>query len=463
MHTAVDSETAGPTAMLAHWAAATGTSQLPPKVRHQVRRILADYLAAAFAGATSDTAMTVREYLLHSDHDRQATVIGTPERLSAAGAALANGTAAHALDLDDGYTPGACHPSAPICSAVLAAAEAGGSTGPEIVRAIALGYEIACRIAGATHPQQRRRGFHNTALVGTFGAMIGVASLHGASAEHMVAGIGNAASHAGGLLTFLDDGTELKRLHAGKAARDGLASAELAIAGLRGPARALESAHGYFAAFAGSVVDGEHLLGGLGDRWRMLDTYNKPYPCCRHVHGAIDAALALRDQHALNVEMIDAIDVATFAIAADHDRVDIHNTLDAQMSLPYSVAVALVHGDVGMEHFESAARADPAVQRLTRATTVRADPDLTVSYPANRPARVAISTSAGEVVGEIMQPYGEPANPMSDDDLDRKLRACAANVLTREHADRLSDWVWSFGDGAVPWELLAAPPTPEHR
>ena len=381
-------------------------------------------------------------------------MIGTPERLSGR-RGVGERTAAHALDLDDGTRLVRVTRRSDLLRGA-GGGRAGGWPGDRAAIA-----RLRDRLAASPGDAPRNAAASTTPLVGTFGAMIGVASLHGASAEHMVAGIGNAASHAGGLLTFLDDGTELRRLHAGKAARDGLASAELAIAGLRGPARALESAHGYFAAFAGSVVDGEHLLGGLGDRWRMLDTYNKPYPCCRHVHGAIDAALALRDQHALNVEMIDAIDVATFAIAADHDRVDIHNTLDAQMSLPYSVAVALVHGDVGMEHFESAARADPAVQRLTRATTVRADPDLTVSYPANRPARVAISTSAGEVVGEIMQPYGGPANPMSDDDLDRKLApARRTPPPTRRSPVRLGLVVRRW---CRPWGAAGRPLTPEHR
>lgn len=444
------------TAQLTDWLAATGVDDLPDDVRHQVRRILVDYLASAFAGVGSDAGTLVRNYVEQTDSDRVATVIGTSARLSPAGAAMVNGTTAHALDLDDGYTPGACHPAAPICSAVLAAAEQLESSAPEMMRAIALGYEVACRMAGASHPAQRRRGFHNTALVGTFGAMVGVAALRSATPEQFMSAFGNAASHAGGLLSFLDDGTDLKRLHAGKAARDGLVSAELALAGLRGPSNVLESPHGYFAAFTGGVVDIDHLVGDLGSAWRMLDTYNKPYPCCRHVHGAIDAALELRTADGFDPARVESVDVDTFAIAADHDRTDVHNTLDAQMSLPYSVAVAIVHGSVEMAHFEAGGRADAAVEAITRATTVNADPGYTASYPSNRPARVTIRAAGRDFVGEVLQPYGEPANPMTDADLDQKLGTYAAPIVGRSSAVSIAEQVWGFGEQDLPWSSLAA-------
>jgi 2-methylcitrate dehydratase PrpD len=443
------------TAQLTDWLAVTGAEDLPDDVRHQVRRILVDYLASAFAGVGTDAGTLLLDYMSRTDRDTSATVIGTSSRLSPAGAALVNGTAAHALDLDDGYTPGACHPAAPICSAVLAAAEQRGSSPPDVMRAVALGYEVACRMAGASHPSQRRRGFHNTALVGTFGAMVGVAALHSATSDQFMSAFGNAASHAGGLLSFLDDGTDLKRVHAGKAARDGLVSAELAVAGLRGPSGVLESPHGYFAAFTGGVVDVGHLVGDLGEAWRVLGTYNKPYPCCRHVHGAIDAALELRTADGFDPEHVESVDVATFAIAADHDRTEVNNTLDAQMSLPYSVAVAIVHGSVEMGHFEAGGRADAAVEAITRATTVRDDPAYTASYPSNRPARVTIRSAGREYVGEVLQPYGEPANPMSDADLDHKLRTYAVPLLGPERAAKIAEQIWAFGEHDLPWSLLA--------
>lgn len=440
---------------LADWASSTGTNAIPKTVMHQVSRSVVDYLTAAILGASTEPAMIVREHLAEHDSGRSSTIIGSPERLSPAGAATANGTAAHALDLDDGYTPGACHPGGPVISAALAAAEGMKSDAPAIIRAIALGYEVACRIAGASHPAQRRRGFHNTALVGVFGAASAVAALHGLDSRGFANTYGLAGSHAGGLLSFLDQGSDVKRYHAGKAARDGLVSADLAARGLTAPTVVLEGAHGYFHAFTGGHIDTEHLTGDLGSTWRMLRTYNKPYPCCRHVHGAIDAALAVRARERLEPEGIDSVRVETFAIAASHDGKEVDNLLDAQMSLPYSVGAALVHGEVGMDQFNDASRSDPRVRRIVDATEVVPDESFTARYPNARAARVLIRANGQEYSQEVMHPYGEPDNPMSDEAIDAKFRRLAGPVLGPHTTDRILQSAWAFDEPASLFEAVS--------
>lgn len=440
---------------LAEWASSSRANEIPEPVAHQVRRSLVDYLTAAILGASTEPATIVREYLAEHDSDQSSTVLGSRVRLSPAGAATANGTAAHALDLDDGYTPGACHPGGPVISAALATAEARRSDAPSTIRAIALGYEVACRIAGASHPAQRRRGFHNTALVGVFGAASAVAALHGLDAPGFANSFGLAGAHAGGLLSFLDQGSDVKRYHAGKAARDGLVSAELAARGLTAPTVVLESAHGYFHAFTADRIDTEHLTGELGNTWRMLRTYNKPYPCCRHVHGAIDAALAIRAREGLEPEAIDSVRVETFAIAASHNGTDIANLLDAQMSLPYSVAAALVHGEVGMDQFDDASRTDPRLHAIVEATEVVTDETFTSHYPASRAARVFIRANGQEYSEEVMQPYGEPDNSMSDEAIDAKFRRLAGPVLGPRDTERILGAAWTFDEPALLFNALS--------
>jgi 2-methylcitrate dehydratase PrpD len=417
------------TMTIADWVSSKEASDLPADVSHQVRRIVVDYLTATLLGATTEPATIVREYYASHDTSRASTVIGTTVRLSPPNAAAANGTSAHALDLDDGYTPGGFHPAASVVSAALAAAEDIGSGAEDIVRAIALGYEVACRLAGSTHPHQRSRGFHNTALVGVFGAATAVGALRDLDALRLANAYGLAGSHAGGLNAYLDEGSDVKRYHPGKAARDGLVSAELAARGLTAPTTVLEGPRGYLHAFAGGEFDLDHLIGGLGSTWRMTRTYNKPYPCCRHVHGAIDAALDIRRREGLSPDDIESVRVETFAIAAHHDNKNIHHVLDAQMSLPYSVSVALVHGEVGMEQFGQQARDDDRVRRIIDATEVTTDEGHTADYPRKRPARVFIRANGREFVEEVPQPYGEPDNPMSDDDLDAKFRRLTGPVV----------------------------------
>jgi 2-methylcitrate dehydratase PrpD len=446
------------TARLAEWAAITTVDDLPPEVRHQVRRSLLDYLAATIVGADSEPAVIVRDYLGDHDTARSSTVIATDVRLSPANAALVNGTAAHAYELDDGYTPGGGHPGCTVVSAALASAEHAGSTADELIRAIALGYEVACRLGGATHPSQWRRGFHNTPLFGTFGAATAAAAILGLDGHHLANAYGLAGSHAGGLLSYHDQGSDVKRYHAGKAARDGVVCAELAGRGLTAPTNVLEGAHGYFHAFAGDEFDRHHLIADLGDTWRMTRTYNKPHACCRHVHAAVDAALALRQREALDPKAIESITVETFSIAASYGNKDIRTALDAQMSLPYSVAAALVHGEVGMEQFAEDARSHQLLRSLCELTEIVVADDLDRDYPATRPARVRIRAGGDEFTDAVAQPYGEPDNPMTDQDLDSKFRRLVTPIYGPERTEAIAASVWGLDDVGELFQLIGGAP-----
>lgn len=439
------------TMQLAEWVA--GTATFPNVVEHQVRRSLVDYLAAVVPGASSAPALRLRAYASATAAQGASTVVGTDLRLVPAAAAMVNGTAAHALELDDGYTPGGGHPGCTVVSAALAVAEMTGASAGELVRAIALGYEVACRIGGATHPAQWRRGFHNTPLFGVFGAATAAAVLLGLDAAGIANTYGLAGSHASGLLAYHDQGADVKPFHAGKAARDGVACAELTALGLTGPTIVLESRRGYLQAVTGGEFDRQHLVGDLGSRWRMTRTYQKPYPCCRHVHAAVDAAVELRDASGFDPAAVDSIRVETFAIGASYDNRVIETTLDAQMSLPYAVAVALAHGAPALEHFSEATRSEPLVRSLTSSVEVSVDASMDEAYPAERPARVTVVAGGRPRSVEIRQPYGEPDNPMSDDALDAKFRRLVGPVVGTERSERLLAAARSLTDTS---ELFAA-------
>ncbi|MQA13080.1 MAG: MmgE/PrpD family protein [Pseudonocardiaceae bacterium] len=444
------------TTTLAEWATSLRYEDLPAGVVHQAKRAVLDYAAATLVGSTSGPARIVQDYLAEVEGPGPATVVGTPLRLSAANAALANGTAAHGLEVDDGYTRGGYHPGGPTLSAVLAIAEATGSGAHDILLATVVGYELSCRLAGAGHPATWHRGFHNTPVVGVFGAAAGVAKLLEGRTEHpaglAASALGLAGSHAGGLFEFLGHGAEVKRLHAGKAGRDGLVSAELAARGLTGPATVLEGPHGYLHAFAGDEFDEQHLLAGLGTEWRTLQTYIKPYPCCRHLHGPIDAILALSERAPIDVDALESITVETFTSAARHGGTSIGDFLDAQMSIPYAVAVTLLHGVPSLEHFEADARRDPRVRRLIDLVEVREAPDCSRDFPAMRPARVVLRGDGEQRQLRVDQPYGEPGNPVADVDLEAKLHRLAGPVVGPDRCKRITSEIWSFD---APEQLFA--------
>jgi 2-methylcitrate dehydratase PrpD len=162
----------------------------------------------------------------------------------------------------------------------------------------------------------------------------------------------------------------------------------------------------------------------------------------------------MRDTHGIRPEEIESVRVETFAIAASHDSKDIENLLDAQMSLPYSVGAALVHGEVGMEQFGDEARHDPILQALVERFEVVTDDGFTNSYPKNRPARVFIRADGRDYVEEVAQPYGEPDNPMSDADLDAKFRRLTTPILGPERSEDIATAVWKLDDPARLFGLL---------
>ena len=432
----------GVTARLAEWVHDMRHTALGPGVEHQAKRIVLDYLAAAVAGARTEVSRAVRSVVAELYPGDDAGLVGGG-RASAAGAALANGTAAHALDVDDGYTPGSVHPSAPTLPAVLAAAERAGADPVTVLRAVAVAVEVTCRVARAGHPATRHAGFHNTSLAGVFGAAAGVCVVLGL--DDVSSALGLAGSHAGGLFEFLGSGTEVKRLHAGKAARDGLLSAYLAARGVTGPASVLEGDNGYFHAFARDQWRPADLLDGLGTDWALRDTYVKTHPCCRHLHGPVDALLALRAAH--DLASVQAIRVETYAIAAAHAHLGLDSLLDAQMSLPYTAAVAVLDGRMGLAQFDRAHRTSPAVADLAKRVEVVAADDLDARYPAERPARVTVRRTDGpDLRAEVAQPRGEPSTPLSDDDLTAKFHLLAGPVLGSATAARVVRSVWAFDD-----------------
>ena len=451
------SEQAALTMRLSEWIATTSDHDIPGTVLHQTKRVILDFVACAIVGATSNTARIVQQLLAETDSDTSSGVIGTPLRMSPAGAALANGTAVHAFDVDDGYTPGSFHPGGPVLSAVVAAAEAQGASAADILRAATLGYELSCRLAGAGHPATRRRGFHNTPVAGVFGAAAGVAAILGLGADDTASALGLAGSHAGGLFEFLGQGSEVKRLHAGKAGRDGLLSAQLAARGLTGPRTVLEGPNGYFQAFAGGDYDSGHLMDGLGEDWRMLRSYVKPYPCCRHLHGPIDAVRQLQEEAPIDLDGLEAVTVDTYDLASGHDLRTVDDLLDAQMSLPFAVAVSIVHGEPGLQAFSQAVRSDPVVRRVMERVEVRSSSDCEREYPAKRPARVTVRSAGGERSVYVPQPYGEPDNPISDTDLDAKLARLAAPIIGEERCKEIAAEVWAFDDPPRLFGLLAGP------
>lgn len=437
---------AGASRTLARHVAGDTYRQVPAEVAHAFKRTLLDFLACAVSGAAMPVSKALLSYYVESDTTRIAAVIGAGSRLSAANAALVTGANTHGLDFDDGFTAGSSHPGGVIFPAVLSLAQQHGSSPADIMHAVIAGYDVMLRVAAAMHPATARRGFHNTPLSGVFGAAAACASLLGLDEARTLHAIGMAGSFSAGIREYLDEGAEIKRIHPGKAARDGLLCAEYARHGITGPSRILEGAHGFFRTHVDAPVKWEALLGGLGERYEIASAYFKPYPCCRHYQSIIDGIKDLRAENPFTPADVERIDLGLYGVGAQgHDHQEVQSLLEAQMSAPCAAALAVVMGDVAAPMFlpETLARED--VKAVMKRTDTRVDEECERIYPGVRSGVVRIALRDGRAIEKrVVHPKGEKTNPMTDRDLEEKLVANCAPLIGRARCDELIAQVWGF-------------------
>ena len=435
---------------LARWAASLRYQDLPESVVHQFRRSLLDYYCAVLAGSTTSTSRAVQSYFSETELGNSAGVVGTSARFSPHTAAFINGTAGHGLELDDGYTPGSYHPAVAGLPAVMAVAEAYKANSESVIVSGVIAYEISCRLARAGHPLTWKNGFHNTGINGVFGCAAGVGYLLGLDTQQMTWALGMAGSFSSGLFEFLGAGSEVKRLHPGKCARDGVLVAEFAKRGVDGPSTGIEGENGYFKAYAGDGAKLESVLDGLGEDFQILNTYVKPYPCCRHLHAPIDAILALKRMPGFLPESVDHVRIETNHVAARHCHTHYSSFLDAQMSIPYATAVAILFEEIGLTAFGASSRALAEIARIVPIVEVVVTDAMNQPYPRERPARVIITFKDGRQMDYTQrQPYGEPDNPLDDAALVAKFYSICDPLVGHETAASIHAAVWDLDLPAI--------------
>jgi len=426
--------------------------RLPGEAIHAFRRALVDYLACTIAGSRTDAARQVYDYLASWDSSTQACIVGTSERLSCQNAAFVNGTAAHGLDFDDGYTRGSVHAAGAVFPALLAMAERLGSSAEDVIAAGVAGYDVTLRLAAAVHPHSARRGYHNTPTCGVFGATAAAGRLLGLDPKTIQDALGIAGSFSGGLREYLEEGAEVKRVHPGKAARDGITCAELALRGLTGPSKILEGKRGIASVLSGGNADLARITSDLGVRFEICDAYFKPYPACRHFHSALDAVRTIAGKRQFRPADVRAVEIGMYEVGVQgHDHKHADSLLDAQMSAPVATALAVVLGDVTATSFDRANLENREVRRIIDATTVFVDPECERIYPTRRSGVARITFADGTHMEErVLDPKGEGENPMTDDDLTHKLRSNCTPIVGAEKTERVLAAAWSLGrDGDI--------------
>jgi 2-methylcitrate dehydratase PrpD len=437
---------------LADFLARATWSDLPRSAIADAQRSILDWLGSAMAGSIEPPARMARQVVSGLGACDEATVF-SGHRASAAGAALANGVASHILELDDIHKGSTVHAAAPVISAALAVAERENADGRAFILAVVLGYEAALRIGEAVNPSHYRF-WHPTGTAATFGAAAAAGSLLGLDEQAMLDALGSAGTQAAGLWEFNANGAMSKHLHPGKAAFNGVMSADLARAGFTGATSILEGDRGFFRAMS-TGHDETRVTDRLGELWKVSENCYKIWSCCGHTHSAVDVAVALRREHGWknNAALNDlrAVHIETYGPGFEIvKQMNPGTPFQAKFSIAYCVAAGLLYGGATLDafsedHFANGVLADEDIAAMLAKTSVTVADDLTAKYPAAWPTRVTFTFGDGHTTARASDfPVGNPENPVSTEQLEEKFTSLVAPRFGDDVARRAIEVVRSL-------------------
>ena len=409
-------------------------NDLPEASRHAVKRLLLDYLGVAVGGSQTESGKVARAFALDQGGKGQSRVIGDHARVSMTNAAFANAISSHSLELDaiDGLA--LFHFSPPVYSAALAAAEASEASGRDLVAALAAGCEMMERASRAANPSLRNRGYHTTPTTGVFGATVAAGKLMRLNPQRLTSALGMAGAQSAGLMEMYGPSMQ-KRFNPGPAARGGVTSALMAKLGFTGTSLIFEGERGWLNAYSDKHTP--HALDAGLDGPYQLDIEFKPYSCARPIHNAIDCALEIRAQPGFDASKVAAIDIQRHEDWSKYHRNAEPATYhEAQVSLPFSVAVAMLEGKALLKQYSDRNIRNKDVKRLAGLAKF----ETVGGLPRGVSVRITATQSDGrKFSSQVDYPKGSIQNSMSDDELRAKFESLAGPVIGEKRCAALAD------------------------
>jgi 2-methylcitrate dehydratase PrpD len=416
------------TQALASFLVGVRYEDLPNEVVEHTKEFFLDWMASAVAGRGARPVRALEDFAeMMGPTVGPSEILVSRRRTSPLFAALVNGASSHVVEQDDVHNESVFHPATVVFPAVLAAAQEAGASGRDFLVASVVGYEAGIRI-GSFLGRSHYKVFHTTGTAGTLAAAAAVAHLQGADEEVMLHALGSAGTQAAGLWEFLRDAADSKQLHTAKAAADGLLAAYLARAGFTGARRILEGDRG-MAAGMSSDADPAKLVDGLGERWAVLETSFKFHASCRHTHPAADALLKAMQEHDLAPGDVERVRARVHASAIDvlgpvTDPRTIHQS---KFSMGFVLALAALHGRVGINDFTEEALENEEVRGFHDRVEMVLDPEVDAAYPKRWIGVVDVETTQGErFTSRVDVPKGDPGNTLSPEEIEKKARDLAA-------------------------------------
>ena len=426
--------------------------ELPPDVVDRVKYFALDFLGVAARGSLTKSAEIVRNFAKDmAPTAKESVIIGSDIKSTCQYAALANGTASHSLELDDVSNEASAHPGAVIFPAALAISELTGCNGKRFIEGVVLGYEVMVRLGKALNPVNHyARGFHPTGTCGAFGAAIAASKILKLDAEQMLSALGIVGSQAAASMEFLTNGAWTKHLHPGWAAHSGIIATLLAKRGFVGPSTIIEGQSGFLHAYSDDSDVGK-FLAGLGDHFEIMRVSVKPHACCRYKQGPIDCILKIMSENKLRAEEIEKVTLgilkAAFPIIVEPKELKYNprSVVDAQFSMPFGAAVAILHGRASLDEYIVDNLGSPKVKEMMGKVYCVPDAELDRLYPKQWPASAEIATKDGRrFYTRIEYPKGDPENPLSREELIQKFDELCSPVFSEDRRRKIISKVSSL-------------------
>jgi len=397
-----------------------------------VKQLVQDYMGVAIAGSQTASGKIAGEFAVVTGGNAQATLIGSGKKVPAVHAGFANAISSHSIELDDVDILALFHFSPPIVSAALATAEMVNANGKDFITAVAAGCDIMARLSNAINPSLRNRGFHTTPTCGVFGAAVAAGKLLGLDKDQMTSALGMAGAQASGLMEMY--GTSMqKRFNPGPAARNGVTAAVLAKMGFTGAETIIEGERGFCRGFSDQFV-ADKLTENLGKDVPVYIEF-KPYSCARPIHNAIDCALNIRRANNPDLAQIAKITVYRHPDWAHYHIIPNPRTYhEAQVSLPYSVAVAFKEGAALFQQYANEKLTDPTIVRLSRMVEIIPDASLPRGVSCNMIVEMADGT---KYASQVDYPKGSIENPMNETEFSNKTHMLADGLIGKEKTDSI--------------------------
>ena len=440
----------------------TSFEDIPETVLYVMRNDVIDIAGCVLWGLETPWGRAIVEHVGDSSEPQQVAVWGTDLRVSPGSAALAMGLLGHAFDFDDYHPEAKLHPATVVLPAVFAMGEHLGSSGREVLRAAALGFEVMIRLSIASGPVQTMlNGFHLTGICGSVGAAAGVAVLLGLDEAETSHALGLAATQSSGLMGFLHDGSDTKRLHAGRSAQSGILAAQLASRGFTGPARVFELDHGGFCSAFSTQPQPLKMLDGLAERWTAGEVSFKRYSCCGSIHSTLDLVAQAVTEMGAKADGIDEVEVLHSPAVIQQCGWEYvpSDVLHAQMSIQYCVAALLLEGAVLPDQFRRELLDDAQLLTLAKRVRMTADPDIERLYPAKFASRVIVRAGGQERDLSTLHPKGAAENPLLDEEVNEKFAALAdmrLGPVPRDQVLQMARQLDDVGDVGEFTSLLAS-------